>query len=306
MSLELLEIRQLRYFVAVAEYGSFRAAAERLHITQPPLTRQIQQMEESLRTLLFTRLATGVELTAAGKALYEDAISILSLSEQAVVRSRLAGQGELGRLDVGVFGSAALDVVPRIIQQFREQHPKVEVSLHNLTRTGQLKALGERRLTVGFNRFFTDEPGMLWEPILSEKLHVATYRAHPFAQLEAVEFGALKNQPLILYPRTRPGFIDQITRIFRDRELHPLIVQEVDDVVMAVALVAAGVGLSLVVDSACNLRLPNVRYIPFEDQDQTSFDLCMIRRSDDASPVLAAFLKVVRAYQNRRIDSVRL
>jgi len=305
MGPELLDIRQLRYFVAVAEYGSFRAAAERLHITQPPLTRQIQQMEEALQTPLFIRLATGVELTAAGRTLYEDAIGILNLSEQAVVRSRLAGRGELGRLDVGVFGSAALDVVPRIIQRFREQHPKVEVSLHNLNRVGQLKALGERRLTVGFNRFFSDEPGMSWEAILSEKLHVATYLAHPLSQLAAIGFDDLKGQPLILYPRTRPGFIDHVSRILQDRGIVPKIVQEVDDVVIAVALVAAGAGLSLVVDSACNLRLPSVRYVPLTEKDLVRFDLCMIRRSDDNSPVLEAFLKVVRDYQKQSAEKQR-
>lgn len=296
MNLSAIEIRHLRYFVAVAENRSFRAAADRLHISQPPLTRQIQQLEDLLGTLLFERQPRGVELTPAGKLFFDDARNILTLTEQSLDRIRLASQGELGRLDIGVFGSAALDVVPRIIQSFRKRHPQVQIVLHNLDRSEQIKALHERRLVVGFNRFFSDEMGLQWEALLTERLHLAVPEGHAFARRSSVAFSEIENQPLILYPRVpRSGFIDHVMRMFHVRHLTAKVVQEVDDVVTAVALVAAGVGLSLVVDSACNLRLPGVVYVPLDEADRATFDLCMAHRSDDDSPLLRAFLAVARS-----------
>ena len=143
MNIASLEIRHLRYFVAVVEQGSFRGAALRLHVSQPPLTRQIQQLEEVLGVQLLLRKPRGVETTVAGQVFFDEARNILALTEQAASRAQLAGEGQLGRLDVGVFGSAVLDTIPRIIQKFRNTYPRVEVVLHNLDRAGQLRALRE-------------------------------------------------------------------------------------------------------------------------------------------------------------------
>ncbi|QHB28721.1 LysR family transcriptional regulator [Pseudomonas monteilii] len=297
MNVNAVELRHLRYFVAVAQNGGLTSAAESLNITQPPLTRQIRQLEDLLETKLFVRQSRGMELTDAGKSLLEDARNILALTEQALERSRLAGQGKLGQLDVGVFGSVMLDIVPRIIQHFRQLHPEVEVVLHNLDRAGQIKALEERRLTVGFNRFFKEEPGLSWEVLLTENLHLAVHESHPFATRDDVNFSEIDGQQLIMYPRSpRPGFIDHLLSMFHDQNVHPKIAQEVDDVVTAVSLVSAGVGLSFVVDSSCNLHLPGVVYLPVKDQDRATFDLCMIRRSHDDSRLLEGFLTVAREY----------
>ncbi|MDH4846233.1 MULTISPECIES: LysR family transcriptional regulator [Pseudomonas] len=297
MNVNAVELRHLRYFVAVAQNGGLTSAAESLNITQPPLTRQIRQLEDLLETKLFVRQSRGMELTDAGKSLLEDARNILALTEQALERSRLAGQGKLGQLDVGVFGSVMLDIVPRIIQRFRQLHPEVEVVLHNLDRAGQIKALEERRLTVGFNRFFKEEPGLSWEVLLTENLHLAVHESHPFATRDDVNFSEIDGQQLIMYPRSpRPGFIDHLLSMFHDQNVHPKIAQEVDDVVTAVSLVSAGVGLSFVVDSSCNLHLPGVVYLPVKDQDRATFDLCMIRRSHDDSRLLEGFLTVAREY----------
>lgn len=297
MNVNAVELRHLRYFVAVAQSGGLTSAAESLNITQPPLTRQIRQLEDLLETKLFVRQSRGMELTDAGKSLLEDARNILALTEQALERSRLAGQGKLGQLDVGVFGSVMLDIVPRIIQRFRQLHPEVEVVLHNLDRSGQIKALEERRLTVGFNRFFKEEPGLSWEVLLTENLHLAVHESHPFAKRDDVNFSEIDGQQLIMYPRSpRPGFIDHLLSMFHDQNVHPKIAQEVDDVVTAVSLVSAGVGLSFVVDSSCNLHLPGVVYLPVKDQDRATFDLCMIRRTHDDSRLLEGFLTVAREY----------
>ena len=295
MSISGLELRHLRYFVAVVEHGSFRGAALRLHVSQPPLTRQIQQLEELLGVTLLQRKPRGIEPTDAGLVFFDEARNILTLAEQAASRALLAGQGQIGRLDVGVFGSAVFGAIPRIIQTFRERFPRVEVVLHNLDRAGQIRALRERRLTVGFNRFFDEEPDLNWEVVQTERLNVALHQDHPLAGEASLGLAQIGDEALILYPRTpRPSFIDQMLRLFHRRSLTPQAVQEVDDVVTAVALVASRFGITLVTDSACNLRLPSVVYIPLRPEDRAHFDLCMIRRNDDDSRLLQEFVAVAR------------
>jgi DNA-binding transcriptional LysR family regulator len=299
MSLAAIEFRHLRYFVAVVEQRSFRGAALRLHVSQPPLTRQVQQLEEALGVQLLLRKPRGIEPTDAGRVFFDEARNILMLVEQAASRAQLAGHGQLGRLDVGIFGSAVFGAIPRIIQTFRERYPKVEVVLHNLDRAGQIRALRERRLSVGFNRFFEDEPDLTWEVIQTERLNVSLHHTHPLAKHSSLGLAQLDGEPLILYPRTpRPSFIEQTQRLLQKKNVRPQSVQEVDDVVTAVALVAGGFGLSLVTDSARNLQLPGIVYVPLRVEDRATFDLCMIRRNDDDSPLLQEFLTVARSLRS--------
>ena len=296
MTLSAIELRHMRYFVAVVEQRSFRGAALHLHVSQPPLTRQIQQLEEVLGVTLLVRKPRGVELTDAGQVFFEEARNILLLTEQAASRSQLAGLGQIGRLDVGVFGSAVFDAIPRIIQEFRKHFPKVEVILHNLDRAGQIRALRERRITVGFNRFFEDEPDLSWEVVQTEWLNVALPHSHPLARNTTLSLAQIGGEPLIVYPRSpRPSFIEQTLKLFHKKGVTPGILHEVDDVVTAVALVSGGFGISLVTDSATNLRLPGIVYVPLCSGVRTSFDLCMIHRRGDESTLLNAFLGTVRS-----------
>jgi DNA-binding transcriptional LysR family regulator len=295
VNLAAIEFRHLRYFAAVVEQGSFRGAALRLHVSQPPLTRQVQQLEQVLGTPLLLRKPRGVEPTDAGQVFYEEVRNILMLTEQAASRAQLAGQGQLGRLDIGIFGSAVFGAIPRIIQVFRERFPRVEIVLHNLDRAGQIRALRERRLTVGFNRLFEEEPDLLWEVIQTEQLNVALHASNPLAGSKDLALAQLAGQTLIVYPRyPRPSFIEHTLRLFHRRNVSMAAIQEVDDAVTAVALVASRFGVSLVTDSACNLRLPGVVYVPLRIEDRATFDLCMIRRRDDDSRLLHAFLGVAR------------
>lgn len=299
MSLGIIDFRHLRYFVAVAQQRSFRAAALLLHVSQPPLTRQIHQLEEALGVLLLDRKPRGVELTEAGRVLLTEAQNILALTEQALVHTRLAGQGQLGRLDIGVFGSAILDIIPRIVLAFRKAHPKVEIVMHNLDREGQLKALRERRIMVGFNRFFGEEPDLQWETLLSERMLVAVPMRHGFADRKQISLKDLRDEPLVFYPRPpRPGaagFVQHLLRMFHQRGITPNVAHEVDDVVTAVALVSSGLGLCMVVESAKNLRMPGVVYVPLPPEDRVNFDLCMIRRNEETSPLLDGFMAVARS-----------
>lgn len=292
-----IDIRQLRYFVAVVDHGSFRAAAQALHISQPPLTRQIQQLEEAIGAQLLARHPRGVETTEAGAAFHEDATNILDLLERAAARARMTGRGQMGRLDVGVFGSAVLNTVPRIMKAFRALYPEVEVILHNMDRETQLRALRERRISIGLNRFFDEEPGLSWEPLYTERLFAVVPASHPLAARATMRFVDLAAEPLIFYPRTpRPtGFTYELLRLFHDRGIAPNVVQDVDDVLTAVALVSSGLGVCFAVESARNLQLPGVSYVPFDAEENTRFDLSIIWREDDGSPQVAAFLEVARA-----------
>jgi LysR family transcriptional regulator, benzoate and cis,cis-muconate-responsive activator of ben and cat genes len=291
-----VDIRHLRYLESIVRNGSFRSAAVELNISQPPLTRQIQQLETIVGAPLLVRRAKGIEPTAAGAALCVEARNILNLMETACMNARLIGSGQLGRLDVGVFGSAVFDIVPRIVAAFRTRFPLVEVSLHNMDRATQIKALHERRIMVGFNRFFQDHPDLLWEPIVHEPMVAVVPRHHPLAARTSVRLEDLAGEPLILYPRTNApgGFGNYLYRQFHQAGFEPKVVQNVDDVVTAVSFVSSGVGLTVGVSSAQNLRLPGVTYVPLEETGSAEFDLCMIYRASEESVLLGEFLNTVR------------
>lgn len=295
-----MELRRLSYFVAVVEQRSFRAASLQLHLSQPPLTRQIQLLEESLGVQLLTRGPSGAEPTAAGQMFYEEARNLLMLAEQAAERVRMAGQGQIGRLDVGVFGSAILGAIPQIVREFTERFPKVEVVLHSLDRAAQLKALRERRITIGFNRFFDEEPDLHWELIQTEQMNVVLPSTHALSRHKTLALSDIARESLILYPRTpRPGFIDYLMRLFHARGLTPSAVQEVDDVLTATALVASGLGLSLVTDSGCNLSIPGIVHRALRPADRATVELCIIHRKDDRSPLLSGFVEVARSLRSQ-------
>lgn len=292
-----VDLRHLRYFVAIVRSGSFRAAADELNISQPPLTRQIQQLEEIVGAPLLLRRSNGIQPTEAGLALFTEAQNILALVERTCTNARLIGTGQLGRLDVGVFGSAVLDIVPRIVLHFRGRFPNVEVVLHNMDRETQVKALHERRIQIGFNRFFQDYPDLVWETVVHERMLLAAPSNHPLTGKEAVSLRDLAGEPLIFYPRTNQpgGFSNYLMRLFHNLNIDPHIVQNVDDVVAAIAFVSSGLGLTLGVESARNLQLPGVTYLPLVEGDANAFDLSVIYRAAEESQLLDAFLGSVRA-----------
>ncbi len=153
-----MEIRQLKYFVAVANELSIARAAVQLNISQPPLTRQIQQLEEDLGAQLFVRSVKGVELTEAGRTLLADAKSVLALVDLAAERAKRASQGLIGRLDIGTFGAGVYDIVPRILRRFRSLYPEVKIVLHAMNKDQQIEALRQRRISIGFNRLVPKHP----------------------------------------------------------------------------------------------------------------------------------------------------
>jgi DNA-binding transcriptional LysR family regulator len=289
-----MQFRHLRSFLVLTEELNFSRAAERLHMTQPPLTRQIQQLEESVGAQLFLRTARGVTLTEAGSAFLEEAKKLQFLADQAIVRTQLASRGELGRIDIGLFGSAIFNVIPSLLNQFRKSNPQVKISLHNMTKSEQIEALRERRLSLGFNRAFRDVPDMIVETVLQERMAVAIQFDHPLANRTAVTVGDLIDQPLVLYPNIgRPSFADTVVGLCRQSGFTPNVAMEVEDVVTSIALVSSGFGLCVVPESASSLGLPGVVYRPLHAPG-AFIELNCIYRRDDSSPMLQALLAHTR------------
>ncbi len=290
-----LELRHLRYFVCVAEEQNIGRAALRLHISQPPLTRQIQQLEELLGVQLFRRTNRGVELTDAGRVLYDDARGILAMTERAIERSSKAAQGLLGRVDAAIFGSGIFGVIPVLMRAFREAHPEVSIFLHNMVKDEQIDALRHRRITVAFNRLMRPIDGLVSETLLSEPLFVAMPTDSPLVARTAVSLQELQDVPLVLFPTgSRPSFIDRVHEMCRACDFVPRVAQEVGDVVHAVALVATGFGVALVPHSATNMVLPGIAYRPLHHATESRVGLCCIYREDDDSAILQSLLASMR------------
>jgi LysR family transcriptional regulator, benzoate and cis,cis-muconate-responsive activator of ben and cat genes len=295
-----MEFRQLKYFIAVAEELNIGRAATRLHISQPPLTRQIQQLEEEFGAQLFLRTARGVELTQAGETFLRDARNIRDLMEQASERAREAGQGKQGKMDIGIFGSGILDVIPKVLHAFRATHPNVQIALHTMTKKEQIEALRQHRISAGFNRMLAPLPDISSELVMIESIMVAVSESHPLAAKPAILLKELAGQPLILFPSgARPSFIDKIWALCAGEGFEPQVAQEVGDAPTSVALVAAGFGLSLVPEAATSLSVPGVVYRRLANSPDAVVDLSCIYRTDDTSPILQAFLQTIREFRSR-------
>lgn len=290
----------MRYFLAVAEEGNFTRAAERLHMAQPPLTRQIQALEEDIGTALFVRTGKGAELTEAGQALLDEVPNLLALAQRAKERAVLAGEGQSGRLDIGIFGSGVLDVIPRILARFHADRPEVRIVLHNLSKHEQVAALRERRISVGFNRLVPPEDDLVVEEVLRESMTVALPAHHPLAKRASVTIPDLSDHPLILYPRLPiAGLAQQVMQAFHREKSALRVEQEVEDVLTAIALVAGGFGACVTTASTASLRLPGVVYRPLVSKHLREIELSCLYRASDESPLLAAFVSVVREFAGR-------
>ncbi|MGJ9417573.1 LysR substrate-binding domain-containing protein [Massilia sp. CMS3.1] len=301
-----MDLKQLRYFLALTNEGSFSRASEQLHMAQPPLTRQIQSLEEELGTTLFVRTPRGVELTDAGKVMFQEVPNILALVQAAKEKTQYAGQGYLGRLDVGVFGSGILQVIPTLLAQFHSARPEVKLALYTMTKSEQIQALRERRITVGFSRLVPDEPDIAVEVVGRELLYVGLYEDHPLCEKSTITLRDLEDQPIILYPNTPiRSFAQEVISAFRNEGVRLVVAQEVEDVLTCIALVSARFGLCITSASATSLRLPGVAYRPLDSVWLRDIELSVLYRNSDDSPVLRAFLDVMRGSALAAADGKR-
>ncbi|MEN3751765.1 LysR family transcriptional regulator [Mangrovibacter yixingensis] len=292
----IIELKQLRFFVALAEERNFGRAAERLHITQPPLTRTIQALESEVGTPLFIRTPKGAMLTPAGDLLLEKARQLLILSTEAAEQARQAAQGYTGKLNVGIFSSGVLNVIPQLLAAFHSARPEVKIGIYSMSKTQQLIALRDKSITIGFNRLVPTEADIAVDWVRREPFIVALYDGHPLSAKHTITLEDLDGEPMIMYPNAPVyGLMQVITSAFLREGVNLNVTQQVDDVLTCIALVANRFGVSITTESAEQLRLPGVVWRPLSCRYLKHIELNCLYRRDDTSPVLAAFLSLIRA-----------
>lgn len=291
-----LELRQLRYFVTVAEELHFGKAAQRLHMTQPPLSQAIAQLEDSLGAPLFDRNRRGVALTPAGAALLPEARRLLSQAQELPALVRRAASGESGRLALAFVSSADYSVLPPFLRAYRAAYPQVQIVLQEATSDLQLEDLLHNRIDAGLlipplpdkAKAELDYLPVLKEPlVLAAPLGLITRRGK-------VALKDLPPLPLIIFPRAiSPGLYDAILSVFRAAGLTPAIGQEAIQMQTIVSLVSAGMGIALVPQSVSNLMRPGVEYRTLADPTP-QVETGLAWRRDNPSPVLLGFLDLLR------------
>lgn len=297
-----IEIRQLRYFVAVAEERNFTRAAERLHIAQPPLSRQIQALEERLGVQLFERGSRPLKLTEAGRFFQGHAIKLLAQAAELEAMTRRVGQLER-KLSLGFVGSTLYGLLPEVIRRFRAENPAVELTLHEMATVEQIAALKDGRIDVGFGRIRHEDPQVRRIVLREERLAVALPAGHKRLAVEGpVSLSELAAETLIVFPkRPRPSYADQVLGFFRDRGLAPAAVFEAGELQIALGLVAAGEGVAIVPVGLNPLKRADIGYRELDDPQLTS-PIIFSTRAQDASEDLRTMLQLIyRLYREKGI-----
>lgn len=294
-----MELRHLRYFRAVAEELNVTRAAARLHIAQPPLSRQIRQLEDEIGVALFERVNRGLRLTEAGRFLLEHSMQLTQRLEEMVEGTRRIGRNEKRWFGIGFVPSVLYGFLPGLIRELRAADANVEVGLSELITIQQVEALKAGRIDIAFGRIAFDDPAIARTVVMAEALVAAVPRGHPLLKQRAVDADALAAHPLILYPaRPRPSYADHVLSLFRARGLQPHVALEANELQTALGMVAAGVGITLVPASVQRLHRDDVRYHAIDAAGFTS-PVIMSHRVDDRSPFLARAVEWVQREAER-------
>lgn len=292
-----LELRHLRYFIAVAEGGSFRSAAERVHVTQPAITRQIHDLESRIGVALFLRTTTGVQLTAAGALFLKESRAALSQLHAAVCTARRVADGLEGSVRIGFVENAIWDgPVPRALARYQTQAPGVHLELQPLNTPEQVDLIMADRLDGGFIYALGDGSfSLVTQPVAYRGAVLAVPSQWEWPQAQTVRAGELNGKPLILFPRhTYPAYYDYLLDTCHQAGLTLNVIQEVGTEAAILSLVSAGIGAAIV--NAGNRSRPpeRVRFHDFEDLP-LSIPLAFAYRRDNVNPALARFMRVLAA-----------
>lgn len=288
-----MELRHLRYFVAVADAKNFTRASERLNIAQPPLSRQIQQLEEELGVLLIEKGTRPLRLTEAGKFFHAHAQELLNKAADLKAMTRRVGQIDR-KFAIGFVASTLYGLLPEIVRRFRSRFQTVEITFHELTTMEQLQALKEGRIDVGFGRLKSEDPAIRRIVLREEALIVALPVGHRLAASEEpLKLSELVHETLLVYPKSpRPSFADQVLATFKERNLIPDTVSEVRELQIAIGLVGAGQGIAIVPQSLQGMIRTDVIYRPLDDLQAVS-PIIFSARHMDHSPELIDMLDVI-------------
>lgn len=285
-----MELRHLRYFVAVAETRHFGNAAQRLHMAQPPLSQAIRQLEADLGAELFARTTRQVNLTRAGEVFYDDAIRILNSVEGTARRVKRVADGRHGVLRIGLTGLASYRHLPAIAQIVKRDLPEVALEIRTEMLTpAQERGLIDSELDVGLLRPPTREDAVVHRRIAREPLVLVLPDNHPLALEPSIEVGDLRAENFVMYSAASRSVVnDAVMRSCAAADFYPHRAHEVTETSVLLALVAAGLGIALVPESVRAITLDGVLFRPVHGSE--SVDLALAWRAHDTSPLLANLL----------------
>lgn len=293
-----IDLKQLRYFLAVAEEKSFSRAAERLHISQPPLSQQIMKLESELGVRLFTRTTRSFELTVAGKALMHEAADLLGRMRMTIATIRQIDRGEVGRLRVGIVGSAMWGPIPGLLERFQSQFPRVTWTIHELGPDEQWDALRAKQIDVGFWREPRVDDDQLKNANLRQQLCfresvcVAINQQHPLARRDSIELIEIADEPMMTLHLDQSAEPRYLIQCCVDAGFEPTIFQETSEPQTLLAMVGAGLGVALLPETTGRIGWPGVRFLPVRT-NPPSANLYITYPAHDDAPVVRAFLKVL-------------
>jgi len=267
-----IELRHLRYFVAVAEELHFGRAAERLRISQPPLSHQIQMLEAQIGARLLARTNRSVALTPAGQQFLLDARQILSQVDDAALRAARLHQGQTGELKIGFTSSAPfIKSVSESLSTFRRRYPDVHIQMREMNTREQITPLNDGVLELGLMRNTKLPDTLEWRQILREPLRALVHRLHPLADAPSVSLNQLSQEPFVFFdPRVGTGLYEDILGLLQRHDITPYITQEVGEAMTIISLVSAGLGVSILPSSFQRVRLSDVVWLPIEEPDARS------------------------------------
>lgn len=269
-----IELRHLRYFIAVAEELHFGRAAERLHISQPPLSQQIQALEEQINAKLLERNNRNVALTPAGAMFLKEAYQILSQVDAAATKAARMEKGELGELSIGFTSTTPfMHKVTMSLRQYREAYPEVSIHMHQMNTKQQIAPLITGRIDMGIMRNTVLPEQLDYQLLFRESFMVAVYEGHPLLEFEeqGVDIQQLANYPLIFFEReVGTALYDEISRLLSSAGVIPKISQEAGEAMTILGLVSAGMGISIITESFTRMKIDGVRYIKLSNIEASS------------------------------------
>ncbi|WP_367143007.1 LysR family transcriptional regulator [Pantoea stewartii] len=296
-----IELRHLRYFIAVAEELHFGRAAQRLHISQPPLSQQIMHLEAETGAQLFNRTNRSVQLTPAGQQFLQDARTILLQVEQATQRAARLHRGEEGELRIGFTSSAAfIGVVSDALYLFRQRWPDVHVQMQEINTRQQLTPLHEGKLDLGVMRNTPLPADLHHQLLLREPLCAVVHKAHPLASAGKISLQALASEPFVFFdPQVGTALYSEILNLLQRYQIKPYITQEVGEAMTILGLVATGLGVSILPASFSHARLTNVVWLPLEEPDALSEMWLVWSAQREMSAQMAHMMALLRRENER-------
>jgi DNA-binding transcriptional LysR family regulator len=293
-----IDLKQLKYFLAVAEEKSFSRAAERLHISQPPLSQQIMKLEAELGVRLFARTTRTFELTVAGKALMGEAQDMLAKMRMTIDTIRQIDRGEVGRLRVGIVGSAMWGPIPKMLEEFQTKYPQVTWTLHESGPTVQYEALRAKQIDVGFWRepkLDEDElrhDNLRQELCFRENVCVAINEHHPLAARPYIELMDIADEPMLTLALDKSAFPRYLLQCCVNAGFEPKVFQEASEPQTLLAMVGAGLGVTLIPETTSRIGWPGVAFLPIKT-NPPSANLYITYTTLDDAPVVRAFLNIL-------------